>query len=451
MLPTAIVAGLSGGSGKTVAALSLIAGLKQKGIVVAPFKKGPDFIDPAWLGLVAGGTCRNLDLYMMTRSQILKSHINNSAGSQISVVEGNRGLYDGLDENGSCSTAALSIMLNGRVILVLNCTKMTGTAAALVLGCQRLNPRVQIAGVILNRVAGARHQTVLRKSIEHHTNVPIVGAIPKLKDMPIFERHLGLLPPAEHKTQSLVVDQVNDIAGKYLDIDKIINILKPRVSVFKPTLPVPRPLTLSSGSGRVGVIRDKAFNFYYPENLEALEKQGANLIFIDALRDLQLPSVDLLYIGGGFPETAAAALEKNTSFRESVKNAVEKGLHVYAECGGAVYLGARLHFRSRSYDMAGVFPVDYQFSERPRGHGYTQVKITAKNPFFKTGALIKGHEFHYTFMEAASGLRFCARACRGEGFGQEREGLVYKNVFATYTHIHAGGRRDWATSLMSSL
>jgi cobyrinic acid a,c-diamide synthase len=201
---------------------------------------------------------------------------------------------------------------------------------------------------------------------------------------------------------------------------------------------------------RVGIIRDKAFQFYYPENIEAFKNLGAAVIEISAIKDKKLPDLDLLYIGGGFPETSAHLLQKNASFRKSLKQSVNRGLSVYAECGGAIYLGRRLYFRGKTFSMTGIFNLDFDFSEKPRGHGYTILKITRNNPFFKPGTILKGHEFHYTAPKTCKGARLTATVQRGFGFDGKRDGLVYKNVFSTYSHINAFSISGWADSLLCS-
>jgi cobyrinic acid a,c-diamide synthase len=445
-IPALIISGLSGGSGKNLVTLGIMAVLKRRGYIVAPFKKGPDFIDPAWLSIAAGAPCRNLDVFLMGEKQVKASFTAHSAGADVCVIEGNRGLFDGFDKKGSYSTANLAKLIGAKVILIIDCTKMTGTAAALVKGCQKLDPKLKIAGIILNRVGGRRHEKVIRDAIRYHTGLPVVGAIPKLNKMSMFERHLGLLPPWEHKQVRQVIQGACKVAEQYIEISKIIKNIQKKKNKF---CHAERSRSMTDAKHkRVGIVLDQAFNFYYPENLEALQACGAELVFLNALRDKQVPELDLLYIGGGFPETHGRMLERNISFRRSLKQAVENGLRVYAECGGVVFLGKRLKVKGKSYAMSGVFPVNFDFSEKPQGHGYTVLKIDRKNPFFKIGTVLKGHEFHYTGPAGLKGARFAAKVQRGFGFNGKRDGLVYKNVLAMYTHLHAYGLKNWAKSLL---
>ena len=454
--------GLAGGGGKTLVTMGAMASFSNKGLKIAPFKKGPDFIDPAWLSLAACSECRNLDVFLMGVKAVKEAFLCRSRGRDISVIEGNRGLYDGVDARGSFSSAELAVLLSVPVVLIIDCTKMTGTAGALALGCMKFNSRVHIAGVILNRVAGIRHLRVLKASVEQNTGIPVVGAIPKIQDIDIFERHLGLLPPQEHARSRVVIQHARQIAEEHLDLAKILRIArrkafqgdtKPRIcnssfaNIPAPQIPPQRRRCLTHRK-RVGIIQDRAFQFYYPENIEAFTNVGAEIIVISAIRDKKIPELDLLYISGGFPETSARLLERNASFRKSLNQAVINGLRVYAECGGVVYLGRRLYFRQKTYDMTGILDMDFTFSEKPRGHGYTILQITRTNPFFKIGTRLQGHEFHYTAPKNCTGAYFAAEVKRGFGFDGRRDCVIYKNVFATYTHMHANGCPDWAEKLL---
>ncbi len=450
-ISSAIFAGLSGGAGKTLCTLGVTAALTNRGLQVASFKKGPDFIDPMWLSRAAALPCRNLDVFLMGEKQTKDSFLSHAKNADISVIEGNRGLFDGFDKKGSFSTANLAKLIDSNIFLIINCTKMTGTAAALVMGCQAYDPHLKIAGIILNRVAGQRHEKIIRDSIACHTKIPVVGAIPKLKNIVMFERHLGLIPPQEHNKVSKVINEARNIAENYIDIGKILRIIK-KSTLQKIDTVKNIPLKLNKSKNiskiRIGIIKDKAFNFYYPENLESLQNLGAELIEINAIKDKKVPDLDLLYIGGGFPETQAHLLEKNITFRKSLKNAIEKGLRVYAECGGAVYLGNKLRYKDKLYSMSGIFPVDYDFSPKPKGHGYSILKIKKKNPFFKVGKTLKGHEFHYTYPVSVKKVKFAAEVKRGFGFDGNNDCLIYKNVFASYTHLHALGVKNWAKCLL---
>lgn len=448
-----LVAGLSGGSGKTLLTVGLQAAWRGQGWVVAPFKKGPDYIDSAWCASAAGRPCRNLDLFLHDPLTLRRSFIDAARTADFAVIEGNRGLHDGADPRGSYSSAELAKLLGTPVILVVDCTKATRTVAAMVLGCQQLDPAVSIRGVILNRVGGHRHRTVITEAIRDATGLPVLGALPRL-DYNIFpERHLGLLPPAEHARRRAVVQEAADVASRYLDLEAVEAIARQAPPMEAPPMEGPTllpDLTDDPEPLRIGVFQDAAFQFYYPENLEALEREGAEIVPVSPLSDRELPHVDALYIGGGFPETMASALAANVPFRASVRRAAEWGLPVYAECGGAVFLGEELDFQGRRYPMAGVLPVAFDFQERPRGHGYTIVETVAENPFYEVGRTLRGHEFHHTYLRSADEgeIRWAFRLRRGHGFDGERDGLCRYEVMASYTHVHALSVTSWAPGLI---
>jgi len=452
---------LRGGSGKTIFSVGIIAALRSRGATVAPFKKGPDYIDAGWLGLAAGRPCYNLDTFLIDSPAIVNSYITHSQDTDTAVIEGNRGLYDCISTDGLTSTAELAKLLGLPVILSLDATKTTRTLAAVVSGCLNFDPDVIIKGVILNRVAGARHENILRDSITQYCGIPILGAVPKLKRQSFPERHMGLVPTYEHQWAQDAVGTIEEIARKYLDITAIANLANHRIE-SKPlsTAPVAAPNReamevkaphASSKKPVIGVVRDSAFQFYYPENLEALVQAGATLVVTSPLFEDDLPEVDALYIGGGFPETHAARLSENVSYRRQIKSLASEGLPIYAECGGLMYLGHELVLDDNTYPMAGVLPVRFGFSKRPQGHGYATAQVTQLNPFFEPHQTLRGHEFHYSkileYSADASELVF--DMTRGNGIIQNRDGLCINNVFATYLHIHALGTPQWAPALVS--
>jgi len=465
-VPRLLVAGLRGGGGKTLLSLGLAASFRSRGHVVAPFKKGPDYIDAAWLTRAAGRPCRNLDLFLFSPSVAIRSFIEASADADLAIIEGNRGLYDGMDSEGSYSSAELAKLLKAPVILSVDVTKTTRTAAAQILGCQTLDPEVPLAGVVLNRVAGHRHESILRETIEGICGIPVLGAIPRLPDDIFPERHLGLIPPQETDEVDGPLIRVLEMAEEYLNLDGIWDLAKAAPSAsnnhnglsvrvgqgdFDPEVRVVAGPDVNI-QGRIGVFKDAAFQFYYPENLEHLVQAGGELVEVSPLEDSTLPKVDALYLGGGFPETLAPGLSQNVQFMESLRGAAENGLPIYAECGGAVYLGEALHYQGEKFPLAGVLPVEYGFQAKPRGHGYTVLETVGENPFFSLGKTLRGHEFHYTYMlpPEAEDLEFAFRMHRGFGFDGQHDGLCRGNVLASYTHVHALGTVDWAPALVEA-
>ncbi|MBI5590051.1 MAG: cobyrinate a,c-diamide synthase [Deltaproteobacteria bacterium] len=446
-----IISALRGGSGKTILSIGIIGAWKQQGKTVIPFKKGPDYIDAGWLALAAGQPCYNLDSFLLNQTQLLKSFIRHATPSGISVVEGNRGLYDGIDMKGSTSTAELAKLLGLPVILCLDCTKSTRTMAAVLLGCLHFDADVPIQGVVLNRVAGSRHEQILRSSIEYHCGIPVIGAIPAM-DSQFPERHMGLVPTPEHDWAAGSVDAVSRVVKACLDLDRLEEIAHQALPINAPvSSSFEKPEPMSAEKPRIGIIRDSAFQFYYPENIEALSLQGAELVFLSPLTQQHLPDLDALYIGGGFPETHARILAENTSFRSDLKKLAEEGLPIYAECGGLMYLGKEIVLEDGAYPMVGVLPVVFGLSPKPKGHGYTMVTVDGENPFYPEGMEIRGHEFHYSWVasfEETAGCRLVFSMKRGTGFLNHRDGVCYKNILATYTHIHASGTPEWASALI---
>ena len=447
--PRLLLAALRGGAGKTTLTLGLLAAWRAQGRKLVPFKKGPDYIDPAWHALAAGCPSHNLDPFLMEGDQIVALVARHASSGDGLLIEGNRGLYDGLDAKGTSSTAELAKALATPVVLVVDCTMRTRTTAALVLGCQHFDPLTPIRGVILNQIARPRHESLIRSAIEHYCGLPVLGALPRLKCAVFPERHMGLVPPQEHAKALKAVNTARDLAQRYLDLDGLW-----QVAANAPPLPeakLPEPLSLAGEPVTIGIIRDSAFQFYYPENLEALEQQGARLVEVNALEDPLLPpELDGLYIGGGFPETHARQLSKNLSFRNAIKGAAQAGLPIYAECGGLMYLGEAIVTPDGRFPMVGLFPYEFIMDKRPQGHGYTILEVAQDNPFFPAGTILKGHEFHYSRIQPAPGPQesLVFKVNRGAGLGGQREGLVYQNVLATYTHLHALGSPLWAPALV---
>ncbi len=449
--PGVVVAALRGGSGKTIFSVGIIAALRSLGRSIAPFKKGPDYIDAGWLALSAGRPCYNLDTFLIDRDTILGSYHTHTRDTDFTIIEGNRGLYDCIDTKGETSTAELAKLLGLPVILCVDATKTTRTMAAVVGGLAAFDPDVHIGGVVLNRVAGKRHQSILTRSIEEYTGIPVLGAVPKLKEQRFPERHMGLVPTPEHNWAQPAIDAIRSVAQAHLDLVRIQQLAATALPVEKSGFAT-TPTVIADDAHRptIGILRDAAFQFYYPENLEALQAAGARLVFTSPLTDRHLPNVDALYIGGGFPETHARELERNADYRNAIKRLAQKGLPIYAECGGLMYLGQALHLTDGEFQMAGVLPVVFGFSKRPQGHGYTIVRVERDNPYFPKDTVLLGHEFHYSSVKTWQGgdtdLAFGMQ--RGVGFLNGLDGVCVNNVLATYTHIHALGTPGWAGALV---
>lgn len=436
-------------SGKTLVSIGVCAALHAHGHVVQPFKKGPDYIDPMWLSQAAGRPCRNLDLYLMDDDDVVATFARHAA--EVSLVEGNKGLYDGLSLDGSNSNAAVAKLLDLPVFLVIDARGMTRGIAPLILGYQAFDKDIRIAGVILNKLGGSRHEAKLRQVIEHYTEVPVVGAIQYDEHLGIIERHLGLMPSNELIAAAAKIKQIGDAISGQVDLDRLLALSR------KPP-PAPAEIaeirSLPVGEKpRIGIARDRAFGFYYADDLDALEAAGATLVPFNTLADAHLPEVDALYIGGGFPEACAVELEANTTLRGEIRQAIEKGMPAYAECGGLMYLARGIACEGRTYEMVGAIPGDVVMHDKPVGRGYVHLKESEEHPWPRPAALarqIKAHEFHYSSLEnLPADSRFAYQVERGWGITGKSDGLMVNKLLASYTHLRTIGSCYWATRFVA--
>ena len=440
-------------SGKTTVMLGICAALRRREVRIAPFKKGPDYIDPAWLGFAAGEACYNLDFYTSSRDEIVSLFRQKTEGHDIAIIEGNKGLYDGMDLEGSDSNAALAKMLGLPVVLVIDTMGMTRGIAPLLLGYQQFDPAVRIAGVILNRVAGPRHEGKLIESVERHTDIPVIGSIPRFRHEVIEERHLGLIPAHEQNDAARTVDRLADVVGSHVDLERLLSLGADlgAMSAVRGNRRSPADSPAASSSLRIGIARDEAFGFYYADDLEQFERLGAELISIDMIRDQTLPPLDGLFIGGGFPETAMERLSANTAMRASVRRAIEAGLPCYAECGGLMYLSRSIAWRGRELEMVGVVPGRVTMSARPHGRGYIQLEETSAMPWpgAPAGEVVAGHEFHYSELQGLpADARFAYRVRRGTGIRDGMDGFVYRNLLASYAHLRDKAQNHWVARFL---
>ena len=439
-------------SGKTTVTLGLCAALRARGYAVQPFKKGPDYIDPMWLNEAAGRACHNLDFYTMGVQEIRESFARHTQNADIALVEGNKGLYDGLDLDGSNSNAALAALLAAPVLLVIDARGMTRGIAPLILGYQAFEPRIHIAGIVLNQLGGSRHEAKLRAVIEHYTDVPVLGAVHHDPGLAIVERHLGLIPSNEAPQRRACIERIAAVIASQLDLDRVLAIAAavPATAIALPRLSDAMPVDV-----RLGIARDSAFGFYYSSDLEALSRAGAKLVPIDTLRQPVLPDIDGLFIGGGFPETHMVMLERNRSMRASIAAAIDAGLPVYAECGGLMYLARRLSWNGHTAQMVGAIPADVRMHERPMGRGYVRLRETGRGPWpllDERGKLadLSAHEFHHSSLaDIGPEVEFAYRVLRGTGIDGEHDGIVYKNVLASYAHLRDVAKNRWTARFIA--
>ncbi len=444
--PRVMIAAPNGRSGKTMVSIGLCALLRKDGLAVQPFKKGPDYIDASWLTAASGAACRNLDAYLMTQEVLINNFSRSSLGNDFALIEGNMGLYDGVDGGGEGSSAHLARLLKAPVVLVVNTARMTRSVAALIKGYMDFEEGTTVAGVILNNIAGLRHEKKLIDAVEHYCKIPVLGRIPRDQALVIHERHLGLVPFREADAGAIAVERIFRAIEKHLDIEGLLSVAK-----TAKDMPVNLPATQQKPkkSIRIGIMMDRSFHFYYPENFEALEREGAELVFIDTMCDEKLPAIDGLYIGGGFPELYLEALERNEALQAHIASSIEDGLPVYAECAGLMYLCEKIIVDGISHKGVGVIPCEVEFFKKPQAHGYVEAEVKYENPFYPVGKRLRGHEFHHSKLTTIKGLHCALELTRGQGMGGRVDGIIYKNVFASYTHIHASGVPTWAQSFVS--
>jgi len=438
-------------SGKTTVTLGLCAALSAQGECVQAFKKGPDYIDPMWLAQASGRPCYNLDPYLMTPAQVRGLFGRHAQAADISLVEGNMSLYDGLALDGSNSNAALAHMLELPVLLVIDARGMTRGIAPLILGYQAFDRKLRIAGVILNRLGGSRHEAKLRAVIEHYTDVPVLGAIAEDEVLAVSERHLGLMPSNEHGQAEEQVQRIGQRIAAQVDLQRVCEVAAsaPRFQL-EPPLPAPAPVSAAQRV-RIAIARDRAFGFYYADDLQALEAAGAELLPFDTLRDNALPAdIDGLFIGGGFPELFLPEMQANAPLRAQIADAIEAGLPVYAECGGLMYLARSIRWQGQTGRMVGAIPADVVMHKKPVGRGYVTLQAGAAMPWpVLRGTEVRAHEFHYSALEGLpADCTYAWGVARGHGIDGRVDGLVHRNVLAGYAHLRSLGPEGWAPAFV---
>lgn len=451
--PRVMIAAPHGRSGKTVLTLGLLRALRKQGAAVQPFKKGPDYIDPGWHTVAAGRVSRNLDRYFMSPDQIRQVVVESAPGADLCIIEAAMGLYDGLDVEGSTSSAEIAKAVAAPVILVVDVTRMTRTCAALVLGCCAFDPEVQIAGVILNRVRGERQHNLIAEALQRYCGIPVVGSVPSDARLAVPDRHLGLVTSDESRDREALLDGIAAVVQRHVDLDAIKDIASRAKPLATPDRGGKAPTaahTRVGESATIAVMRDQAFSFYYPENLIALEQAGATLAFVHSLEDGALPPhIDGLYLGGGFPEEYAAGLQDNESLRRSVRAHIERGLPVYAECGGLMYLGRTLTYRETTYEMVGALGFDTVMGDHQHAHGYACAIVKGSDSWLPPQAVLKGHEHHHSqVMNLDPTLPFACKNERGRGIAQGFDDLCYKGVVAGYLHVNALASPAWAPAFV---
>lgn len=439
-------------SGKTTLTLGLARALAERGRAVRCFKRGPDYIDPLWLARASGRPTYNLDFNTQDAEAIQALLARGAAGMDISLIEGNKGLFDGVATDGSDSNAALARLVGAPIVLVVDCGGITRGIAPLLHGYTTFEPGLPFAGVILNKVAGPRHESKLRAAVETYTDLPILGAVPRRDDLVIVERHLGLVPANEDRTAEEHIATIAAMVADSVDLDAVEAAAAGAAALPSPPPPPAAPAALGQRPLRIGIARDAAFAFYYQDDLEAFATNGAELVSVDTLRDSALPQgLDGLVLGGGFPETQAPALEANVALRQDIRRALVGGLPCYAECGGLMYLCRAIRWHGKSHGMVGLVPADAVMHPRPHGRGFvrlTPADGVARPWTVETAAdgTIAAHEFHYSALDGLEGEAALGyRVLRGEGVTGDADGLIIGNTVAGYTHLRGNWVRPFLT------
>lgn len=425
-------------SGKTVVSLGICGALSAQKLTVQPFKKGPDYIDPIWLTQASGQSCYNLDFYNMAEAEIIELYQSKNSQADISIIEGNKGLYDGMSVAGGDANADLAKLLNIPVVLVVDTTGITRGVAPLVKGYQDFDPAVNIAGVILNKVAGERHQSKLVQAIEHYTDLKVVGSVRRSKELIIDERHLGLMPANETPQSQAFINTASRLIADQVNLESVVDHQTQTPKTSQATI------NLVESKLTVAVAKDQCFGFYYQDDLDKFEALGIKINYFDSLSDQQLPDCDGLFIGGGFPEMQLSSLSGNQSLLSDIKNKIEQGLPTYAECGGLMYLTNQITSKNECHPMVGVIDADTKMTLKPIGRGYVQLAPLATHPWQSVASTIKAHEFHYSTLENIDpNTRYAFEVLRGVGVDNKRDGIVKYNLLASYTHLRNLAGNQW--------
>jgi cobyrinic acid a,c-diamide synthase len=438
------VAGTTSGSGKTTIALGFMAALNRRSLRVAPFKVGPDFIDPGHHTRIAGTVSRNLDGWMLSKAFNSDSFARHTQDVDVAVVEGVMGLFDGRDGKSEAgSTAEMAKQLKLPVLLVVNARSMARSAAALVQGFENFDRELAFAGVLFNNIGSHRHLRYLKEALENHVRMPCIGGIPRNSAVTIPERHLGLVTEADHSLTDVAISQLAALVEDNIDLDGFLRHLNDYYGSPASVKAINNIESEPTQKVRIGVARDNAFCFYYQDNLDLLVDAGAQLIFFSPLTDTGLPEgLDGLYLGGGYPELFTPQLAQNQSIRDSIKRFSDAGMPIYAECGGMMYLGAAItDLNEIRYPMTNCFPLETRMLPRLKSLGYREVRLVRDTVLGRAGQTVRGHEFHYSEISAQpEGIETVYSVSGRDGGHHFLEGYRVKNTLGSYVHLHFGSQ-----------
>ncbi|MGL4669678.1 MAG: cobyrinate a,c-diamide synthase [Methanobacteriaceae archaeon] len=485
-----VLAGTGSAVGKTTISTGIIKAISEE-TKIQPFKVGPDYIDPTYHTMASNNQSRNLDSFFMSDWQILATYKRamNISNAKYAIIEGVRGLYEGISPISDVgNTASVAKALNAPVVLIINSRSLVKSAAALVLGFKNLDPRINIAGVILNKVKNKKHYLKTKTAIEVLTNTDVIGGIPRSDKLEVEERHLGLVPALERDNIINNIELWGNVVKDNIDLDKLKDIMKNGSSnandannynvsnintsntfnTTKNTNNININDTITNNSSnrtnddnlannydkkelwattnkspvKIGIAYDEVFTFYYKENFEALEDNNAKIIKFSPLNDDEVPDVDALYIGGGYPEIFASELANNKSMLKSINSFHNNGQHIYGECGGLIYL-------SKSIDnnkMVSAIPYSSQMTNKVQGLSYVKAIANHDTLITKSGEEFRGHEFHYSKLNTDQNAKFGFNITRGRGIANSKDGIIIKNTLANYIHIHACSHPNFASN-----
>ena len=439
-IPRLVIAGATSGVGKTSITSAIIYGIKKRGYSVQPFKVGPDYIDPSYLSAISGNDTKNLDVWLMGESELVRSFTKNSS-SDISVIEGVMGYYDGFGgKTNYASTHHVASLLKSPTVLILDASKAARSIAATALGFAKFHRNSRIVGIILNKIGSKKHENMCKQALAS-LKVPILGSIQRNSES-LESRHLGLIPIREQRSLQNKIRKVSREISDSLDIDKIIQICK-----NVPSLPKAQLQKIKKPISTVAVALDSSFNFYYHDNLEALRREGARLKFFSPVADKKIPRCDLIYIGGGFPEVLGQSLERNVTMRNLIKKHAEEEMPIYAECGGLMYLTKSIDFGKKKYKMVGLFDAETKMTKKMTLN-YTEGRITS-NCLISTPRKFRAHEFHYSkIRNLPRDVKLVYDLKIGEGISGKKDGLSEYNTLASYCHLYFDSAK-YATKLIS--
>lgn len=428
-------------SGKTMVSLGLCDAFSKRKLKVQSFKKGLDYIDPIWLALASKNPCYNLDFYTMTKKEIQQTYHQYSQDASVSLIEGNKGLFDGLNTLGGDSNADLANLLDLPVVLVVDATGITRGIAPLLQGYINFD-NTRIAGVIINKVATKRHEAKLIQAIEHYTDLSVFGSIYRDNKLFVEERHLGLKPANEDSRALENIDKIGNRIEAEVDIVSLLGLKQENPSNNTPTIKPKKTV-------KIAIAKDQSFGFYYADDLQALQDNGAEIVYFDAINDLALPKADGLFIGGGFPEVYAQALSNNKTLLADIKQKIQTGLPTYAECGGLMYLTRSINTDLGDFPMVGIIPADTVMQKKPVGRGYVQL-VPNQHPWLKSTSQINAHEFHYSkLINLDDKMNYAYTVNRGMGIYKQKDGIILHNLLASYAHIKNTKQSGWVEDFLN--